>query len=173
MMKVWLKDGAKEQLAVLQKRGLFPKIEVSTDNTWKDFIYIYEDLFNPTINIPDVPKEMVEKFTFEERISSNLRAEGIYRHGGAEMLIKIVAEVHDDSSIYPGTDLKWEILQKISISAPSVASLKEIYTLMRQGKLSPVENWETNPVNTLPVSPQVEKTKAGTTDDYGRDDCSN
>ena len=82
--------------------------------------------------LPDIPEDLIECVTFlEGEIYRGLRTEGIYRHGEAKLIVRTRKSSKD------GT-----YSQSIESIGPSVASVKDIYSLVRQGKLQPVENWE-------------------------------
>jgi len=82
--------------------------------------------------LPDIPEELVECVTrMKNEIYHGLRREGIYRHKGAQLVV--VTTRHLKTSAY---------YQRMEIIGPSVASVNEIYSLVRQGELQPDEDWE-------------------------------
>lgn len=111
------------------------KVQITTRTdcvTQKRFVDVHDGI-NPIACFPDIPEELIEKFTFKEKIgreSTDIR-EGIYRLEGDENTELQIREM-------PGY-----IKEKyISISSKSLGSLRKIYSLVRQGKLEPVENWQ-------------------------------
>lgn len=154
-MYIWLKVGAEEQLATLKEQGLLGDVRVETNrNTGKKYISVYGDVFDPTEDVPSVPINLIEKVTLRDCIYRGLRTEGIYRHEGAEMVVKTRVRVHSEMM---ADTIEREESQEVSISAPSVDVLKMIYTLVRQGKLAPQENWEERtPITPSATAPAVE-----------------
>ncbi|OGZ35183.1 MAG: hypothetical protein A2V60_02085 [Candidatus Portnoybacteria bacterium RIFCSPHIGHO2_01_FULL_39_19] len=143
MLYFWLKKGfAEEKIKDLQKQGLLgEKLKVETDQELgRKHIPLYEDPFNPATDLPEIPEELIEKVTVKDyRIYRGFRTEGIYRHEGATLMLKTFSEVHGS---FMGDHVERDDHQSISISAPSVKALKAIYTIVRQGKLEPEEDWE-------------------------------
>lgn len=164
-MYIWLKKGAEERLATLKEQGVVGEVRIEIHrNSGKKYLSLYEDPFNPTADLPEIPEELIEKVTLQDRIYRGFRFEGIYRHEGATLLIKTrvnCEKVYTRDSEYAYRE-EW---QDISASAPSAEELKAIYTLVRQGKISPDENWEDNAQPALPViapPEQIEETKEET-----------
>jgi hypothetical protein len=137
-MHIWLKTGAEEQLASLKEQGLLGDVRVETHrNSGKKYIVI-EDAIDPASNV-NVPEGLIERVTLKEIIYRGLRAEGIYRHRDATLRVKT------GRSVDPGTvedRIQREEWQEISVAAPNVEQLKTIYTLVRQKRLPPEENWD-------------------------------
>ena len=145
MLYIWLKN-AEEQLGALN--GFIKDSRIAG----KKYVLVNEDICDPTAEIPDIPVNLIEKVTLREIIFTGLRTEGVYRLNGAEMVIR-TTPLNGEYNGY---------CQSIHASAPSVESLKKIYTLVRQGKLDPGENWEENTpiITTAPAAPAVETEKA-------------
>ena len=144
-MFIWLKDGAGEKLADLKKQGLLGDVKVETNrDTGKKYVPIYGDVFDPAAAVPIIPTDLIERVTLQDRIHRGLRTEGVYRHDGAELVLK--TDISFNSGPFDEEDREY---QNVNVSAPSVKLLKEIYTLVRQGKLAPEENWEA-PILTTP-----------------------
>ena len=81
--------------------------------------------------LPDIPEELVRCVTrMENEIHQGFRREGVYRHKGARLTVVTTKYLKAD-----------EYYQRMEIIGPSVTSVNEIYSLVRQGKLQPVEDW--------------------------------
>ena len=161
-MYIWLKDGVRreERLAALKEQGLLGDVRVETHrNSGKKYIATYEDAFDPTADVPNIPDELIEKVTLKDRIYRGLRTEGVYRHEGAVLLVKSRVEVHSEMM---ADKIEREEWQDISVSAPNAAVLKAIYTLVRQGKLAPEENWEQDVLDVPRVTTPAETKEKAT-----------
>jgi len=147
-MYIWLKDGAEERLRVC----------VETDrSTGKKYIPCHGDPFVFPEYLHNIPADLIERVTFKERIYRGLRTDGIYRHEGAELVATTEVRVHPEMETGRIQREEW---QGIMASAPTIATLKTIYTLFRQGKLQPAENWEAKQPSAepkAPTSPESEK----------------
>ena len=138
-MYIWLKNGVEEQLAALKEQGLLGDVRVETHrNSGKKYVTVYEDVFDPASDV-SFPEELVEKVTLKDRIHRGFRIEGIYRHEGATLMVKTESRVHSEMM---ADRIEREEWQEISVVAPNVEKLKAIYTLVRQSKLAPEENWD-------------------------------
>ena len=136
-MRIWLKKKAvarfQEFEAISPKDhsvvGIFVEkwgVRVKyCDYSGRWFVDYNEDLSLP----PDIPVEAIEKYTLIDRIGRGLRSDGVYSYGSA----KLVAKTLDGTR------------QDISISGYSAADVSNAYTLFRQGKLQPTEDWEVKP----------------------------
>lgn len=144
-MYIWLKEGAEEKLQALKEKGLVGgNLLVQTDRiSGEKHITTYATVSDPTINIPECLGELTEKVTAQESIFNGFRADGVYRHNGAT-LVATTEISHPSNHFY----------QKVNISGPSVEMVKTIYSLFRQGKLAPEENWEEG----APVAPRATET---------------
>ena len=132
-MYLWLKQGAEEQLQVLKEQGLVGDLRVETDRTpGKKYINTYTEVSDPTSEIAEALGDLTEKVTAKDHIVCGLRADGVYRHNGATLTVK-TGMYYQDSR---------EVWQLVSVSGPSVEAVNTIYSLFRQGKLTPEENWE-------------------------------
>ena len=95
----------------------------------KKFLSIYFEDMTP---LPDIPDNLVECVTrIENEIYQGFRREGVYQHEGAKLVVTTTR--HMKADVY---------YQRMEIIGPSVKSVNEIYGLVRQGKLQPVEDWE-------------------------------
>ncbi|MFA4831601.1 MAG: hypothetical protein WC618_05585 [Patescibacteria group bacterium] len=135
--KIWLKpgQGIVDLIEMDKKEGKLPRnLKVETDHdTGEKVITSDVELFDPTSKLPAVPAQYFDRVTYWGIIEGYLRTEGVYRHHGAEMLLVT-------KKTYTSNDS--EIYQEARILARSLESLQEIYSLVRQGKLLPVEDWE-------------------------------
>ena len=135
-MYIWLRLGAEKKLMAARKLGVAENIKVEIDRpTGKKYVEVHGDVFFPTTEIPYISSDLIERVTFKDVIWRGLKTEGIYRHRGAELVVK-TGPRHNPTPSEPGE------IQEIAVSAPNLESLREIYTLVRQGKLAPEENWE-------------------------------
>jgi len=99
------------------------------DEHGKKFLSIYFEDMTP---LPDIPEELVDCVTrMENEIYKGFRKEGVYQHKGAKLVVITIRHLKAD--VY---------YQRMEIIGPSVTSVNEIYGLVRQGKLQPVEDWE-------------------------------
>lgn len=116
-MYIWFKEGT--DLTTLKLQG------ISSLNN-QHYLHISDMEITP---FPSIPQDSIECITIRTSIegASNFRAEGIYRHEGAELVVK--------------TDWNKKYFQALFITAPSVDIARKILTLVRQGKLAPNENW--------------------------------
>ncbi len=97
-------------------------------NTGLSFHFLVE--FMDLRPIPGVITTAIERVTGEESIFAGFRSNGLYRAGGATRSVTTcVMEIE-------GT------YQHISVSGPTIESVREIYSLVRQGKLAPAEDYE-------------------------------
>lgn len=142
---IWLKDDAKGKIEKLKEEGAlgeFLRLENDSGSN-KPYICIYQDIFDPAVEFPDIPEELIKRVSLKEAIHEGFRPEGIYRDKNAELSVKTNFE--SSSEMYGG-DRQY---QDISAVAPTIEELKEIHTNVRQGKLFPEENWgnKTPPVS--------------------------
>lgn len=157
-MFIWLKKGAEENLVALKEQEILWDVKVETDRgTGKRYIHVYEDVFDPATEIPDIPTDLIERVTLKDVIYRGLRTEGVYHCGvGTVMVVKTEVKIHSEMM---ADTIEREEFQRISISAPSVEALKSIYTLVRQGKLAPEENWEGNTPIASPAHAPADETE--------------
>jgi hypothetical protein len=92
----------------------------------------YLDISFPDSEPPlDVPQDLIECVTLREgEILGYLRRQGVYKRDGS----RLVLETHQYT--------KGGYFQNMEGSGPTIASLMELYSLVRQGKLWPEEDWE-------------------------------
>lgn len=132
-MFFWLKEGAESKLDAKE-------LSIKTHRTGTKYVDVYGGIDEPIVGVPSIPKELIERITLKDSIHRGFRTEGVYRHNGATLVVK-------GSSYWSGLD-KIEC-QDITAGASTISALVAIYTLVRQGKLSPEENWgERTPTNT-------------------------
>ena len=152
-MYLWLKQGAEEQLQFFKEQGLVGDLRVETDRTsGKKYINTYTEVSDPTSEIAEALGDLTEKVTAKDHIVCGLRADGVYRHNGATLTVK-TGMYYQDSR---------EVWQLVSVSGPSVEAVNTIYSLFRQGKLAPEENWENDATIAPPVSAPAVEIKEGT-----------
>lgn len=149
-MYLWLKQGAEKQLQVLKEQELVGDLRMEIDRTsGKKYIKTYIELGDPTSEIAEVLSELVERVTVKERIFRGFRVEGVYRHNGATLTVRTETR---------SLEYLQEVWQWVNISSPSVEAAKAIYSLLRQGKLTPDENWEEHIPLTQPATKPAEET---------------
>jgi len=83
--------------------------------------------------------------TLTDYIYKGLRIEGLYKHGETEIAVDMASQ-----------DNGRTVSQIIKISGKTIKGVKEAYSLIRQGKLYPVENWEKK-LDELPVPKAIQK----------------
>lgn len=66
-------------------------------------------------------------------ITRGLRTDGVYRHDWAELMAKTINQGSVSNCVWA---------QELTIMGLTVKAVDEIYSLFRQGKLEPEENWE-------------------------------
>lgn len=154
-MYIWLKDDAEAELDKLKEQGLLENTHVQTKRgTGKKYITIHDDPMDPTSDDVSFLAPLTEKVTFKSTIHRGFRTDGIYRHEGATLLVRTQIRVHSELMCH---NIEREVSQEISILAPSVEKLKAIYTLVRQGKLAPEENWGDDALATsIPAADEAE-----------------
>jgi hypothetical protein len=145
-MHIWFKDGAEKIIDDLTSQGVLQKklnIYEHSLTGKKCIILEVEDINQADVLpfLPAIPEDIIDFVTIEETLEAErYLPQGVYRHDGAELVAK------NDVSIYPSFFGKGENIvthgQKVSIVSPTIRKAFVIYTLFRQGKLSPEENWE-------------------------------
>lgn len=150
--KIWLKpgQGILDVIESDKNAGKLPKyIRVETHKgTDEKYIISYVVPCDPTNKFPTIPAQYYDRVTFWQEIHTNFRAEGVYRHKGAEMLLTNKTKYPAIRSTVGKNEP--EILQEIKILARTLEDMVEIYSLVRQGKLLPAENWEQPAVASAP-----------------------
>jgi hypothetical protein len=123
-------------------KGCLRGVKVKTDKMSKVYIHINGNPFDPTVEIPKVPKEFVKNVTLRETINKGLLKDGIYCLDDAKVLIKTCYEKND------GCYEEVNTYQHIRASAPSLEVLKYVYNRLRKGELEPSKDWRksTKPV---------------------------
>ena len=107
--------------------------------TGRLYLEFYGDPLSPTVEIPEVPKELVAFVTHRERIYRGFRLEGIYVKGESQLLVRTQRRVIDTIT---GSNIEVDEWQDLDIRAPSIEELIEIYKLVRTGELQPESDWE-------------------------------
>lgn len=134
---------AERELASLKEKGRVGDLRVDTDReTGQQYLAVYEDAFDPTATFPNIPSSIVARVTLKDRIYCGFRTEGIYRHEGAELMVKTHVQVHSEMM---ADRIEREEWQEVTVSGPNVTAVRNIYTLVRQGNLLPEEDWEAEP----------------------------
>lgn len=126
-MIIWLTEDAQDNW------DNFTWDPVKTDDSKKkNYLDDGRDIQAIITGVPSfsVPKEFVEKITIREKLTFPAK-EGIYRHDDATLVIKRVGAIAFGDN--KGCEL--------SIGAPNVDTLMTIYTLVRQNKLAPDDDW--------------------------------
>jgi len=141
MYYIWLKEGALKTIEKLKSKEKIGNLRVEKDKeSSKSYISIWEDVFSPVTELPNVPEELIEKVTVKEhRICRGLRKEGIYHHEGTTLMVTTKRTVHSEMM---AESVEVEERQYIDVSAPTIAKLKTVFSMLRQGKLTPDEDWE-------------------------------
>ena len=141
-MRIWLtKDGSKKIEKLKSKEGVGDlKIE-KCSKSGKEYFETYDDPFSPAVELRNIPGEFVEKVTVKDfRIDEGFRTEGRYTHDGAELMVKVGKRLHGGG--YDSGEVVIDKWQDISISALTIEKLRVAYSKLRQGELTPVEDWE-------------------------------
>lgn len=125
-MFLWLKESAEKKLD--------PKEWcIRTHRTGAKYVEVSGAVDEFIVGIPSIPQEFIERVTLKDTIYRGSRNEGVYRHNGATLVVK-------SSTYFSAFDQV--ACQDITVGAPTICALVAIYTLVRQGKLLPEENWE-------------------------------
>jgi hypothetical protein len=134
-IRFWLSP--KGVAAIEEKGGKKYILEVlrvnDVDGIW--YTDIGGDAIDPSMVIPAIPREFIRKVTYIEDFHSGFRTDGLYRHKGATARIE-THEVHRGHAEI--TVSRW---QTIFVSARSVRTLRQIYSMVRSGELKPDVNW--------------------------------
>lgn len=139
-MEVWLKSeySTPAKVRQLKQKGMIPKgYKVNVEpKGGRALVILPMNPFDP-LGVPDIPQEIVEKFSLHEMILTRKRRDGVYEMDSTVLLA--LTEVVDE-----------HLVQDITISAPSLESLRQIYKLFREGKLWPTSDWEADDVSDIP-----------------------
>jgi hypothetical protein len=142
-MFMWLKPGAEKRVKELMANHVLGDFKIYTqDNTGKKYITVYGNILSPTTEIPNIPDELIDTVTLKEEFENDrgFCAEGLYQLGEEAELL--VTDSHQTISSGYGDEILNR--QDIEARAKTVTAMKEIYSLVRQHKLSPAQNWESN-----------------------------
>ena len=92
----------------------------------------YHDIRFPDSEPPlEIPQDLIECVTLKDsEVLGALRRQGVYRRAEG----RLVVETHKYT--------KGGFFQEMEASGPTIPSVLELYSLVRQGKLWPEEDWE-------------------------------
>ena len=156
-MRIWMKDGCEQEISRMKDDGLFenPYLEASIalvinpGSVWK-YIDLDVDPFNPATELPHLLNHMIRKVTIDKyRIYRGLRTDGVYLFEGAKLLAETVDVVRGARDGIPFVRGLREVWQNLSIRAIGFDALKAIYSRFRQGLLTPVLDYEAEPLARL------------------------
>ncbi|MBM3272273.1 hypothetical protein FJY94_03310 [Candidatus Kaiserbacteria bacterium] len=129
---VWLKKSAPKDLMIgVRSTKVDP-------NSGARYIELNLDPIKPSAEVPPLDRKYVRKLTFKHAYYAGFRADGIYAHKGATA--RVAFHRHVNGGIMSQTQTV-EDSQKISIAAPSLRTLREIYSKVRSGQLKPDAEW--------------------------------
>jgi hypothetical protein len=141
--RIWLKASATRSLVKIDKQKYgkdvysLDEVEVETeDSSGKKYISVNADPLDPAASLPTVARKNIKRVSYTEKHFEGFRTDGIYHHKGAKARVETI----EDSEGYGETRFNRRY-QNISISAGSIKTLREIYTKVRSGELSPTEDW--------------------------------
>lgn len=143
--KIWLttKAGAQTNPQPGEKEKLYgATVETSKESGGK-YISLYLDPIDPNVDMPRFEHKHIKAVTFSDKYHEGFRPEGMYRHKGGRAMVRTKVDVHNPYCGNQQDTTSIERYQVISISAKSIKTVREIYTLIRQGKgkLEPTEHW--------------------------------
>ena len=147
--RIWLKADMESRLATLGEEEIpeyLKEIKICRISG-KKYVDIHLDFLNPVTEIPDrFMSDIIEKVTVKEhRIYRGFRTDAVYFYDDAELVADTVSRVHLQGDEYGGNaKVEREEWQNISIVAPNVGVLRDIYSKFRRGLLRPVEDREAN-----------------------------
>ncbi len=136
-LRIWLKKSAK---AGDDGKIVNLKVESDERNGGK-YLNVYVDPMDPAMQMPAVPSKDVKAITYTDEYFVGFKPDGLYRTPRASARIKTKKDLHT-----PNWDSKedcsiMKISQYISITAPSLKALREIYSKIRTGELKAAEVW--------------------------------
>lgn len=141
--RIWLNTSATKSLVKTDKKKwdkdvyTLDEVEVVTDeSSGEKYISVNADPLDPAASMPKVAHKHIKRVSYTDKFFEGFRTDGVYRHKGATARLETV----EDSEGY-GEARFDRRYQRISISAGSIKTLREIYTQVRQGKLKPTEDW--------------------------------
>lgn len=144
-VRYWLSKAAEGKLVTKQEKKYgemrdirrLDGIEVGTEGgaNYIDFYVDPSDFVSPP---PTIGRKFFKKITFVDTYHVGFRKDGIYKYRGATA--RVVTERRFHGRCYEH-ETKEEVYQKISISAGSFETLRQIYSKIRSGALEPTENW--------------------------------
>lgn len=146
MLRFWLKDCARIGSHL---PGSLVRVKTCPVSD-KKYIEAAVCIMDPSMNLPPIPENLLERITAVERIFRRLRTEGLYRRNGVTLTATTrfhnITPKESQTTVLPGMWFSSESLvvecQDICVSAPNLVVLQEVYSQFRQGKLKPTENYE-------------------------------
>lgn len=138
--KIWLTTDAVKRLEGNEPKFHGEKVETSKASSGS-YITLYLDLVDPTIDLPRFDHRYIKAVTFSSQYYEGFRPEGMYRHKGGKAMVRTTVRVKTPYCGNQQDATSIERYQEISISAKSIRTAREIYTLIRQRELNPVEHW--------------------------------
>jgi hypothetical protein len=149
-MYLWLKDLTEEEqerlvevadLATDEKS--FGKLRIEKDRvSGRQYIRIYDDETEADSIHPEIKRRM-KKVTLREEIYAGFVADGVYRLGKAQMTVKT-----ERKFLHSGDySVEVETSQQLIVSAPTLKTLKRIYSRVRSHQLEPAEKWADLPAH--------------------------
>lgn len=139
-MKIWLKAKAISQINDQKPKFYGADVRVSEQSGGK-FVTLYLDPTDPTVDMPRFSREFVRMITHSDTYHEGFRPEGVYKFASARAVVKTEVRVSTPYGGNASDSTSIERRQTISISAKNIKDLREIYTKIRQGVLSPSEIW--------------------------------
>ena len=137
-LRIWLKKSAKAG-----DDGKIANLKVESDEkSGGKYLTVYHiDPIDPAMRMPSVRSKDVTAITYTDEYYVGFKPDGLYRTPRASARVKTVKYLHT-----PGWDNKedcsiMKISQHISITAPSLKALREIYSQIRTGELKATEVW--------------------------------
>lgn len=120
----------------------FNGFEVKSDQAGAVYIDFNVDPFDPASYVPNIGHKYIKRVSFLDKYFEGFRTDGIYKLKGATARVETEERYISAGNLHESGHE--ERYQNISISAGSIRTLREIYTLVRQGKLQPTEDWGTD-----------------------------
>jgi hypothetical protein len=143
-VRIWLQKGGHVDIEDLLKSGNLVNLKVHTHHvSGKKYVKLGVGLMDPTEEIPQIPKRIVERVTFKGRVflladySQNSLPLGSFHSADMATHMLINANTTEDDKVYESSRAKWnEKPEKkiagrtwwceVSVSGPSVAAVREM-----------------------------------------------
>lgn len=146
-IRFWLNTNAEkvtemkqeEKFGRMQSVDYLNGFEVKNDENGAKYIDLRTDPIDPASSAPSIDRKHVKRVSFSDTYHEGFRTEGVYRFKGATARVTTLRHFHGGWGMED--EVKEEVCQKISISAGSVLTLREIYSKIRKGELKPDEDW--------------------------------